>query len=153
MTDTLVVELPSLWSALVDVRAKVAQFLQSTPEDVCDAAVMAASELVENAIKYGTSGKGDNTLQVKLEGADLRVQVCSKSGAISRIDELKKTIDEIRVAPDIHELYLEHMRISAQRQSKQTQLGLYRIADEGGFSISVVDNGTRTCVAATRSLS
>jgi hypothetical protein len=149
------ISVPSLWDLVRDVRATVATDLKADDPDLRDAAVMAASELVENAIKYGHSVRGQEAALLELEKAGGKLVIRIRSGVRDRVlaDATLKRIDDIRKAPDKHALYIGRMHELAKSPNSGSQLGLYRICSEGGFDLAATIQGDVLQITATRELS
>jgi hypothetical protein len=117
-------------------------------EDEAYALSMVAQELLENAVKYGAFGPGDDIrLGVRVMPEDVTVEVKSRVGVddahLRRFDE---TIQWIRGFQDPFEAYVERMKlVSALPYSHgQSGLGLARIAYEGRCILDFYVDDTNT---------
>lgn len=150
--------IPGRWEGLRELRAQVGVHLADADDDLRDATVMAASELAENALKYGhpVPGAEASRLRIELRG-DLLVLTCT-SGVLDP-SVAHSTLDRIAViqaSPDKYGLYVARMRemLSQERPAgASTQLGLYRICGEGDFELHGELDGNVFHIHATRSLS
>ena len=150
----LKLSVPSLWDLLGDVRQQVASHLQSVSEELRDAAVMAASELVENAIKYGRSITADGlpaSLEVELSDV-IRLTITSSVRNEQLANETIDRIDAIKGSPDRLALYESRMEelMRLPFKSSTSQLGLLRVAGEGSFELEGKMVGTMLQIVATR---
>ena len=152
---TLRITVPSLWDLVRDVRASVGDTLKDADPELRDAAVMTASELVENAIKYGRSvaGRETATLEVTRRARQLEIHISSGVSDPESARATVKRIQDIGAAPDKHALYISRLRELMKSPTGSSQLGLYRICGEGGFNLDARVEGNVLHVVATRELS
>ena len=152
---TLRISVPSLWDLVRDVRASVGERLKDDDPELRDAAVMTASELVENAIKYGQSVTGRETATLEMSRDDKALTIRISSGVRDQ-KVAEKTLDRIRAiraAPDKQALYIARLRELMASPAPQSQLGLYRICSEGAFELDAVVEGDVLHITATRGVS
>jgi len=107
--------------------------------EVREAAALAVSELAENVVKYGAGGErhASATLAIGVERDTIRIRV--KNAARTRNDatSVMSTISKIAASPSVSELYRARLRELFQNPAlPRAQLGLLRIAFEGGFRLS-----------------
>ncbi len=153
----LEITIPTVWEELRSVRAQVAEHLKTADDDLRDAAVMAASELAENALKYGhpVPGAEESRLRLELRGDALTVTCSSGVSDPSVAHSTLERIAVIRASPDKYGLYVARMRemLGQVRPSgTSTQLGLYRICGEGDFELHGELDGNVFRISATRPL-
>ncbi len=157
MIPTLELRVPSLWDLLRDVRARVGDHLRLADPDVRDAAMMVASELVENAIKYGRTGTDAPEPRIRIEERAGKLELCVSSG-IRSVEAARSTIDRIETiqkAPDKMALYVSRLREISEhprQAATPTQLGLYRVCAEGEFDLTCRLEDNVLHVSATRGL-
>ena len=111
---------------------------QRASEDVVDATVMCAAELVENAVKYGNDTDGVNTVlfDVSVKDGVVCVSVSNSVRDQRDLDSLRFHIDQIKKSSDPSQLYIGRLRdLIENPKGGISQLGLYRIAYEGEFSL------------------
>jgi hypothetical protein len=122
---------------LPKVRSRVRELLVDLPADVRDAAVMTASELVENAMKYGATLPEMNSgaLVVDLDQSALTITV--ENGALpgEPVQSLQRSIDRINSSWNRETLYLARLQEIFDDPDAKGKLGLLRIAFEGRFDI------------------
>ena len=103
-----------------------------------EAAAIAVLELVNNLIKYADgTGRESRTLRIQLDGEWLRIQ--SHNTVLSHEDGLAvvELVDKINSTPSICALYRDRLRTLLTNPAvPRAQLGLLRIAYEGGFRLS-----------------
>jgi hypothetical protein len=141
------------WSILKEVQDKTEQHMKNknTINDIIEATVMCASELVENAIKYGSSLSGQNIITFDLGTFDDKVFIKVSNGIKDENDALnvKIHIDNLKKTEDPGSLYTERlMQLMDNPKPGVSQLGLYRIAYEGEFKLDYIyQNGILTVKA------
>jgi hypothetical protein len=150
----LKISVPSLWDLVRDVRSSVANTLHDADPDLREAAVMAASELVENAIKYGqtVAGHKEATLEVHCEPSRLVIHIRSGVRSPDAAESMLGRLRAIREAKDKNALYIARLRDLMRQPQGASQLGLYRIAAEGGFELDGRIDGDVLHITATRAL-
>lgn len=129
------------WTYIASVRTFLQNFLFITLADGrwADVISMAASELLENAVKYASEDGTKICIEHKEEEHKLYLHVENFSSQ-ENIDYLLKVIEEIN-GDESQEIYLKKMREAALRTDGGSQLGLARIRHEGKTEIEVESNG------------
>ena len=122
-----------------------------TPE--CrEAVTLAVCELGENLIKY--SGSADDlsagTIGVSVEGDRVRVRAVNRVTSPEDAEAVTAIVNKITVS-DIRELYRARLQeLFANPSLPRAQLGLLRMAFEGGFSLSCVFEASQLQIIAER---
>lgn len=150
----LSVTIEPLWPTIRQIRRTVGEALKEVAPAVRAAAMMTASELTENAIKYGESVPAQPTISFRFEVFDeqVRIEVANGSTSVPDVQQLLDCIDQIANASDKEALYLARVQQLLDSQAESGKLGLYRIALEGCFELyASFDNGVVT-VIATRNM-
>jgi hypothetical protein len=146
-------EVPAEWPHIRALRSQVGEAMTGYPEEVRQAAMMTASELVENAIKYGDEVAGAPAIRFSLvvDDAHLRIEVKNRSTRPEGVRDLRACVDQIARSTDRSALFLARMDELQPSDVRGGRLGLYRIAFEGGFDVecSCVDD-TVTVFAARK---
>jgi hypothetical protein len=126
------------WSRIESARRTVAAGLLEMDNDVRDAAVMVASELAENVIKYGEPTTDDESGHVELLVDGNSIVIRSKNGVSrERASAVCALIDRISAAEDVSSLYVSRLgEMLNDPQAEGSQLGLHRIVCEGEFRLS-----------------
>jgi hypothetical protein len=124
------------WERIDMVRKTTREFLteHNVEDDDTDAVVMIASELAENAIKYGNFDPED-TIRFSIDVADRRITV-EVENKIDRDGNahwknLDKTIQWIRGFQTPFQAYIERLKQVSTSKNDESGLGLVRIAYEG----------------------
>ncbi len=143
------------WEEIERVRAAVTNVLAGEQADVVDALTMVASELTENALKYGTFAASTATVEVGLTRRARSHTVEVKNPVAIHADDHLRRLDVmiqwIRGHQDPFEAYLQRMEeVSRQNlESEESGLGLVRIAYEGRSLLDFdLDEHTTLAVSA-----
>ena len=125
------------WSAVRELRKRVAEALVDCPADLRAAAVMTASELAENAIKYGEAIESAPDIQFSLCADDGEICIECTNGCTNAagVTELTERVREIASSADPSALYIERLEQLMANPTDSGKLGLYRVALEGGFGL------------------
>ena len=134
------------------MRQTVEDVLAEHSDDLREAAVMVGSELAENLVKYGKPFEGEDSGKIQIEERDGVVKITSENATSeqegSKVVDLVRTIAE---AGDVQALYLGRLAEMAKAPSESaSQLGLLRIAFEGGFKLDAEYDAPRLRVEARR---
>ncbi len=135
------------WKYIADVRAFIQNFLViGYPDDArADKIAMAASELLENAVKYAT---GEETrIKVGLSSVDGEVDISvsnrASPGAIAALESMWETV----MTGDPLDSYVRMMREAATRSDGKSQLGLVRIRYETAGNMELKVEGDLVTIA------
>jgi hypothetical protein len=129
------------WKYIAVVRAFIQNFLAvSFSDDVrADKIAMAASELLENAVKYANGE--DTRIRVSLSSAtgDIDISVSNKATP-EAMASLKAMWDSV-MTDDPLAAYVTKMKEAATRSDGKSQLGLVRIRYETGARMTLKTEG------------
>lgn len=144
--------LRTVWSEVQAVRERVQALLGDASPELREATVMTASELVENAIKYGepVPGAPHATVALDRDGGLVRVVVRNGVAAESTVSELAEHVRRLTAASDRTALYVDRLRELMLSGGGGSKLGLYRIGCEGGFDLACDFTDRVVTVTATR---
>jgi hypothetical protein len=147
------INFPHTWQHTRTVRKCVGDALAADDPDRRSAAMMAASELVENAIKYGEEvPQAPGITFAMLQDAEgMRIEVCNGSTDIEGIGRLERRVAEIASTPDKAALYMARLEELLAQPLESGKLGLYRIAFEGQFDLQCRYANNVVTMIATRS--
>jgi hypothetical protein len=112
---------------------------------------MAIIELVENAVKYGSSipGKEGVEFDFKIDNNNIIIKI--SNGLIHEKDGITvaNNINKIKSSNNPMELYIQRLKELLEKPVEGvSQLGLYRIAYEGRFNLDYsIDNNILTITA------
>lgn len=151
-SKVLHVSIPAAWQQVRHVRSIVEEALASYPDEIRHAAVMTASELVENALKHGDKleGSDEASFTLTIRDNEIRIEVANGAGDPASIEELKRRIDQLTAVPSKEDLYIGRLHELLNDSTDNGKLGLYRIGFEGQFELSLDHNETTVTVTATR---
>jgi len=141
-----------MWPNVREIRRRVGDALEHCPAALRSAAIMTASELVENAIKYGESVPAARTVTFVLEATaeSLCIRVVNGSTNTVGVAELDRRVQELRQADDKQALYLTRLEQLLADADESGKLGIYRIGFEGGFDLDLDYMNDVVSVTATR---
>ena len=147
------IQLPLSWHWIERVRATVAELLGSVREDIRDAAMIVASELAENVMKYGEPAEGEDHGEVTIEIVAGVVRIRSMSGASpERARRVLERVERIASADAIG-LYADRLRFLMENPTNPaSELGLLRILFEGQFSLQARYDAPTLVITAERRL-
>jgi hypothetical protein len=150
------VAIEPIWGTIRQIRGQVGALLAARPAEHRLAVMMASSELLENAVKYGDSVARAPRIRfsLSLNGASVQIETVNGSNDPDNVERLRARLREIETAEDPTALYFGTIQqmLALPQQSSSPGLGLYRIAAEGRFTLrGYFDDGLVT-VVATRSI-
>ncbi len=141
-----------MWPNVRKIRQQVGAALEACRPGLRSAAVMTASELVENAIKYGENVPAAPTVSFSLEasGGKLVIRVVNGSTNVAGVGELQRRVDELSGSTNKQALYQARLEQLLAHQDDSGKLGIYRIGFEGGFELTLDYSNDVVTVTATR---
>ena len=148
-------EIPQTWDMVRKIRADVQTLLHAQPPTMATAAVMVASELAENAIKYGTSVDATPNASLDVNVTDEMIVITATNGVTntSHAALVLNTVEKIKSAEDSERLYIGRlMQIAEQNEPDRSQFGLLRIAHEGQFQIECKYENNVLRITASRKI-
>jgi len=128
------------WSIVKEVKEKASEFIETKniSREVTEATLMCSSELIENAIKYGTEKPGGDNIVFDLTTDEQKIRIMVSNGVkdSSDVKNVSEHINKIKNSDDPAKLYTERlMELMENPKPGISQLGLYRIAYEGEFKL------------------
>jgi hypothetical protein len=148
------IRLPLSAQWLERVRTTVSDALRTESRELRAAALLAASELAENVLKFGrpTAGAADGAVRVQLGSDELRVS--SESGSSpERFRSVSTLLERIANCRDTELLYVECVnRLLGSPGSESSGLGLIRVAHEGAFVLRCSYDEPNLTITAVRKL-
>ncbi|MFC1641806.1 hypothetical protein ACFL5O_03830 [Myxococcota bacterium] len=141
-----------VWTSIRAIRDTVGQALAQYPSEFAGAAVMVASELLENSVKYGEAVTAARVILFALGASDgqLRIETVNGSTDVTAVHGLVSRVRLIRKTEDKGSLYLARLQELLTNPSVSAQLGIYRIAFEGQFELDCTYENDVVTVVATR---
>lgn len=131
-TGSIEIRFGPRWKFISPARVFIQNFVAVALSDrvKADAVAMATNELLENAVKYGTSDDTHCIVQAHPDTGVIEASVTNQASEQSA-HELKSIYEKI-MAGDPLEAYIVQMREAATRTDGKSQLGLARIRYETG---------------------
>src|SRR4030067_1970894 len=125
------------WTILKEVQKKIEDFMNKKrfSTELIEASIMCASELVENAIKYGSAGTDQDNIKFDLKTENGRIVIKVSNGVKDERDFLnvKERVDKLKKSKNPAELYMERLKeLMESPKPGESQLGLDRVGYEGG---------------------
>lgn len=129
------------WKYIAVVRAFIQSFLAISFSDDsrADKIAMAASELLENAVKYAEGEETRVRVSLSSNSSEVSISVSNKANK-EAIDALRAIWGSVMTGDPL-EAYLKMMREAATRSDGKSQLGLVRIRYETGGAMSLKAEG------------
>jgi hypothetical protein len=143
---------PLAWHWIERVRDAATAALEKASDDVREAAVMVASELAENLVKYGQPLEGEDSGKISIEVADGVLTITSDNGTSPEAaGKVLALVHAIMESPDVQALYVERLtNMATTPGDSASELGLLRIAFEGGFTLTADYQEPRLRIRAKR---
>ncbi len=137
MNQNIQINIPIAWEYVRLVRQQVTAALAEHSEELRSAAVMVASELVENAIKYGASIPAMQWAQFRFTTTAEYIQIQVSNGLTDQrlLETVQKIVQQSQTAGASEQLYLGRLQELMNNPTQSTRLGLYRIGHEGKFDL------------------
>lgn len=154
---TLELKVDPLWKIIGDVKSKISLAMQDNgiKGGLFEFTNIVASELLENAIKYGIENPERSKIGFEFEIHEEFIQVKVKNGIESK-DSIKDFIhimERIKTSTDMSHLYIERLKeIIEHPDTEKSRLGLYRIVSECGFTLDYTISDSVLEVIAVRKL-
>jgi len=140
------------WHTVRELRKRVTEALVDYSEELRAATVMTASELAENAIKYGESIESAFEIQFSLyaDKGEICVECANGCTNTAGVTELLERVREITTSADASVLYIQRLEQLMANPTDSAKLGLYRVALEGGFGLECTYENNVVTVKARR---
>lgn len=146
-----------VWDAVKEIRDKVEALLATVRKELSYASKMVTSELIENAIKYGSAVDSVKTKGIGFEFSvsdnQIRIKVTNRIISEKDYENVKTHIGIITETNNPKEIYVQRLaQLMENPKIGESQLGLYRIAYEGEFDLQYEFNDGVLTIIATRSI-
>lgn len=131
------INIPIAWEYVRLVRQEVEVALAAQSEELRSAAVMVASELVENAIKYGVSIPALQWARFRCEISAEHILIEVKNGLTDdkALATLRQIVSQMTSVAACEQLYVARLHALLGNPAEANRLGLYRIGYEGKFEL------------------
>jgi hypothetical protein len=126
--------------------------LSDASPNIRKAASMVASELLENAIRYGESVPESEEIRFAFgkSAGVYRITVANGARPGDNVERLQERIRSVNEAEDRSALYISRLQELLDEPSEFSGLGIYRIGFEGGFDLECSYSANVVTVVATR---
>jgi hypothetical protein len=141
-------------AAIEDAQRFAANAVSYCTPECREAVTLAVCELGENVIKYGGSGDESDagTIGVSVEGDRVRVRAVNRVSSEEDARRVREIVAEIGASgAAVRDLYRARLlELFNDPSSPRTQLGLLRMAFEGGFRLSCSFEHSELSIVAER---
>lgn len=146
-------QIEPVWGTIRNIREQIIGRLESFPEGIRSATGMVASELLENAMKYGETVSEAPSIKFELlvTSEQLRLAITNGVSSANDLERLASRIAEVSAAEDRAKLYVGRLEQLLERPTERAGLGIYRIGFEGQFDLQCNERDGVVTVVATRS--
>jgi hypothetical protein len=139
------------WDKVRTILNQTQDFLEGKDPALISATTMSVTELIENALKYGTltpDGK-DIIFNLNVDEKMIRIEVINGVRSQHDVEHVKNIVNHINSSDDPEQLYIQRLKeLIENPKFGVSQLGLYRISYEGQFDIDYqFENGVLTIKA------
>jgi hypothetical protein len=138
----------------VDDARRFAELAVTTCDAECrQATALVVSEFAENLVKYGASETNTSagTIGIAVESDTIRVRARNRVVSAEDARKAQETISTIAGSPSVMDLYRKRLRELFENPTlPRAQLGLLRVAFEGGFKLSCTYRGPELEIVAER---
>ena len=154
MEASLNVIVPHAWHHIRQIRQRVAETLRDCDGAFRDAAIMTASELMENAVKYGehVAHAKEIVFSLGIHGDRIVIQVKNGAWNVDGVRELQARVRELATTADKGALYMARLEELLAMPTESGKLGIYRIGFEGQFDLECQYEDEIVTMTARRTL-
>ena len=149
--DIIQVSIEPAWSTVKNINDQIIDLLPGKGQMIVDSVRMVTTELIENAVKYcePTPDMPDIEFELKIRSNIVTIRVVNGVKTVKNADAVQNNIDKIRNSDDHAALYMNRLtELMENPLPGESQLGLYRIAYEGKFSLDYeFENNILTIIA------
>lgn len=155
MNKNIQINIPIAWEYVRTVRHQVAAALSDYPEELRSASVVVASELVENAIKYGAAVPAQEWAQFSFQATPACIQMQVSNGLVDEqaVAQVMQMVEQMKPPGACEQLYLARLQELVNDPVQPNRLGLYRIGYEGKFEVDCTYAGQVLTMIARRHVS
>ena len=121
------------WGVIAQIKKQIRVSLRENEQALIDRIEIIASELLENAIKYGIENDKSPQVSFEFKVAHDKVFISVKNGTTSRdfLEDFIRIMAEIKSSQSPHELYINRLKMLMNHPEDSTsRIGLYRIANQ-----------------------
>jgi len=133
------IEIPLVWDSVGQVRLEAGMIFSNFAPAVRDAAIMVASELTENIVKYGAPLDGEPVgfVSFQLDGDNFTISSHNAVAHSNNLQAVETLLGQIAKSDNPRDLSLARLRRLIEGNIEgPSQLGLLRVATDGGCEIN-----------------
>jgi len=149
------IEIPLVWDSVGQIRLETGMLFSGFDPSIRDAAIMVASELTENIVKYGAPLDGESVGFVSFDIQDGQFTISSHNAVAhgNNLEAVQTLLGKIAESEDPRELSLARLRqLIEGKVEGPSQLGLLRVATDGGCDINHSYTNAVLTIVAERKL-
>jgi len=143
------------WEVVRNIEEKLRSIFQPDDSEIFYSTIMTVSELVENAIKYGSATQTVKSINLNFvaDEKSIVIIVSNPIDNVGHLEVVKSHLDRIKNSNDPQQLYIQRLQDLLENPNiKNSQLGLYRIAYEGQFALNYGYENNILTIKAIRKL-
>ncbi|XDD44755.1 hypothetical protein AB3N58_17615 (plasmid) [Leptospira sp. WS60.C2] len=143
------------WSAISNIRGTLAEILSPVSSSINDSVQIAATELLENAIKYRSAKSKDENIKFEFnyDHNEIEIKVSNKFENDDDFRRLLATFSKIKEESNPKLLYVERLKeLFDNENDKHNRLGLFRVIYESGFGLNCYQEESEITVVASKIL-
>ncbi len=143
-----------IWDNIDEISEKISSILQGYNSVLIVTTIHIATELIENAVKFGSYVQDEGiNFTLTANESQIQIEIVNKICNQEDYNSLKKIIDQIEFADDPMQLYTNRLLTLLNDISiGKSQLGLFRIAAEGNFTLGHHLENNILTVTATKNI-
>lgn len=152
---TLTFSITPAWEVVKNIEDKIRNIFHTDDSEIFYSTIMTVSELIENAVKYGSASPTSKSININFvaDAKNIIIIVSNPVEDEGRVNVVKTHIERINNSKDPQQLYIQRLQeLLENPHSKNSQLGLYRIVYEGGFSLNYGYENNILTIKALRKL-
>lgn len=142
------------WAVIFQIKKQISLNLKGYPKSFVDSAEITASELLENAIKYGGGPAADSKVGFEMEVSEFnaKIRVTNLIGSREHLQNFERIMNRIRSSENRKILYTQRLKeILENPHTSRCELGLYRLALDPRYELNyVLDNEKLMLIAEAR---
>lgn len=150
-TKSINIAIVPTWDKVRIVLEQTEMFLAGKDQNLISATTMSVTELIENAVKYGTmTPAGDDiTFNMSVDDHAVCIEIANGVRSDEDVESVREIIDYINHTNDPQMLYVQRLKeLIEDPRPGVSKLGLYRISYEGQFDLSYTfEKGVLTITA------
>lgn len=142
------------WDYIKKIRKKVYFLVKKIDASIAEETKLVASELCENAVKYSNAiEKNKIFFEIKIDSDNITIAVTSNFITDNDVNQLTNEIEQINSSENPEKFYKDRLLFIIENKcTKNSKLGIYRIAYETKYKLNYQLYNSSIKVIATRNL-